>query len=317
MKPFIFIDGNHLFFRSYYILGKKLGIGSHLGASNSICYGFINTFMSLMQMFDGEKLIVCFDSPPYFRHEIYKDYKGSRVPKEDPYIAAMALCKDMLGRIGFIQLSIDGLEADDLAGIFSHLLSEKGKKCLIVTDDKDYYQLLRKNVKLYRPGPKEVYTTHNFKIDYKGFKPKDIIMIKAIAGDRGDNIIGISGVGEKTAIKILTKYKKVKDIIKNKKEIKAIRGCKNVFEKGNMDRVRLNKTLVRIPNSQKDIDRFIEQDYITKKQIKRAMKSFESDLAIKKTTLSRIFRRFGLRKFRNELIKGEKDMGKLLGLEIK
>jgi len=317
MKPYLFIDGNHLCFRSYFLLATKTGIGKHADVSNAICYGFINSFMSLMKRFNGKRIIVCWDDPPYFRYQIYKNYKGNRPAKDDRYLAAIIFCKEMLRDIGIVQLSIPGLEADDLVGIFTHLMAKKGKKCLIVTDDKDYFQLLRKSVKIYRPGKNEVYTVNHFRSEYPGLKPKDIILLKAISGDKSDNIIGIDRVGDKTAIKIVTKFKSVTEMFNNKDEISSIRGCSKVCEPENLDRVRLNKRIVKIPNSDKDIENFKKRDHISKQEVEYMMNAITAKAMLSKRRLSRIFGKYGLRKFKLQVLKGEKNFGKLLGLEMK
>lgn len=317
MNKYIFIDFSHLAFRSHYLLGQNVGIGKHRDVSNSICYGLINTISLLMNKFKADKPIILYDRPPYFRNQIYKDYKANRKPKEDEFTAAVSLSKQFIKDIRFTAIGVDGLEADDLAGIFSYLLAKKKKKIIIVTEDKDYYQLLRKNVKIYRPNKQEEYTKSKFKLEYNDLSPKDIILMKSIAGDAGDNIIGIQGVGPKTVEKLIQKYKTLKDIINNKKELEKDRMFKKIFkEKDWKDRIKLNQRLVKIPNSKKDIHGLIERGYITKKQIKESLDKIEVMNLISKHRLSDIFRRYGLKRFRNWLIQDKKDYSKLLGIKV-
>lgn len=311
-KPYIFIDSNHLAWRSFYLLGKKVGIGQGYAVSNAICYGFVNSISHLTSMFENKNVICVWDSPPYWRHDIYKDYKGTRAAKEDSFTAAMILCKEMLKDLRIPQIIISGFEADDLAGIFSHLLDKQKESSIIVTDDMDYFQLLRKRVKIYRPGVGELFTVEKYKSKYPGLKPKDIIMMKAIAGDKSDNIIGVDGVGEKTVMKFLPKYKTLKKILKNQEEIEVIRGCKKIFDEETLDRIRLNKTLVRIPNSDKDIDRHIKQGHVSRKKLDKIFERIGKRKSIKRKKLIKILGEYGLRKYKTKIIKGDN----LLGLEI-
>ena len=141
-------------------------------------------------------------------------------------------------------------------------------------------------------------------------------MIKSIAGDIGDNIVGLSGIGEKTAIKILQIKPNLLDLQRNKPKVKSIRGCKDFFKSKNIQQIKFNKRLVKIPNSEKDIDKLVDQEIIKNKQVNRIRKSILNKIYVEKKMLSRIFDRYRLRKFKTELIIGKKDFGKLLGIEL-
>lgn len=311
-KTYVMIDANHLAWRSFYLLGKKIGIGKSLGVSNAICYGFVNTITNLSKVFKSKNIICVWDSPPYWRHQIYKDYKGNRKPKEDVFKAAMILCKQMLKDIGVCQLAVDGFEADDLAGIYSHLLNKKGHKVIIVTEDKDYYQLLRKGVKIFRPNANEIMTVKKFKKEYPGLKPIDIVLMKAITGCTSDHVKGIKGIGDKTVMKFIAEYNTLKKMLKNQEEIEKIRGCSKLFSEDNIERIKFNRVLVKIPNSDKDIESHIEKGHISKKRIKKLFEKIMKKREIKRKKLSKTMGKYGLRKFKTKVVKGDG----LMGLEI-
>ena len=312
MKTYVMIDSNHLAWRSFYLLGKQIGIGKSHGISNAICYGFVNTITNLSKMFNSKNIICAWDSPPYWRHHIYKDYKGNRKPKEDVFVAAVILCKQMLKDIGICQLSVDGLEADDLAGMYSHLLNEKGHKVVIVTEDKDYYQLLRKGVKIYRPNAKQMMTLKKFKKEYPGLKPIDTVLMKAITGCTSDHVQGIKGVGDKTVMKFIAEYNTIKKMLKNQEEIESIRGCSKIFDDENITRIKFNRILVKIPNSDKDIDMHIEKGHVSRKRVKKLLKRTTKKRKIKRKKLAKILGKYKLQRFKTKVVSGDE----LLGLEI-
>lgn len=212
------IDGNSVVNRAFY--GVR-----HLSASDgtptNAIYGFLAILHKLIAEESPDALCVCFDLPaPTFRHEKYVDYKAHRKPMPDDLAVQMPILKEVLDAMNITRYEVSGWEADDLLGTIANICQSKNTDCVIVTGDKDSFQLVSdhvivKHIKT-RGGKTETidYTPEVFEREY-GFEPVKMIDLKALMGDSSDNIPGIAGVGEKTALELVRKFGSLKRIYDN------------------------------------------------------------------------------------------------------
>jgi len=209
------IDGNSLVNRAFY--GVR-----HLSASDgtptNAVYGFIAILQKLLAEESPDALCVTFDLPaPTFRHERYSEYKAHRKGMPDELAVQMPILKDVLDAMNITRYELAGWEADDLLGTLAKCCEAEDWECVIVTGDKDSLQLVTeytrvKHIKT-RAGQTETndYTPDVFTEEY-GFEPVKIIDLKALMGDSSDNIPGVAGVGEKTAMELVRRFGHITDI---------------------------------------------------------------------------------------------------------
>jgi len=209
------IDGNSIVNRAFY------GI-RHLSASDGTPTNAVYGFLAILQRLIGEEtpdaLCVTLDLPaPTFRHERYDKYKATRKGMPDELAVQMPILKDVLDAMNITRYELAGWEADDLLGTMAKICESEGWECVIVTGDKDSLQLVSeltrvKHIKT-RGGQTETndYTPAVFADEY-GFEPVKMIDLKALMGDSSDNIPGVPGVGEKTAMELVQKYGHITEI---------------------------------------------------------------------------------------------------------
>lgn len=217
MKKLILIDGNSLINRAFYatpLLTSKNGV-----PTNAV-YGFINMLLKLISDDKPEYIAVCFDvHHPTFRHEMYSEYKGTRKPMPEELRPQIPLLKEVLTVMGICCIEKPGFEADDLIGTIAkntHISTE------IFTGDRDSFQLVDDETEVHFTkrgiSDVEVYNNADFK-EKLGISPWQIVELKALMGDSSDNIPGIPGVGEKTAITLLQKYESVENLYNHTDEL--------------------------------------------------------------------------------------------------
>jgi DNA polymerase I len=237
-KKIVIIDANALIHRSFHALPDSLRTKD--GLITNAVYGFMLVFLRVVDEFHPDYLVAAFDSKgKTFRHRFFKDYKAKRIKQPRELYQQIPLVKKVLKSFGVPFYSMKGLEADDLVGVIAKRANHGKKiKSVIVTGDADIFQLIDNQTEVFilRRGTKDVvlYDTEAIQKRF-GLKPKQIVDLKALAGDQSDNIPGAQGVGEKTAITLLKKYKDIEGIYKHLKLIggsleKKLRESKqNVF----------------------------------------------------------------------------------------
>ena len=206
---FMIIDGNSIVNRAFYGVRE---LNAPDGTPTNAVYGFLAILQHLLEEQKPEALCVAFDrKEPTFRHRSFDFYKAQRKPMPEELAVQMPLLKEVLDAMGIRRLELAGYEADDILGTLSRVAEEQGDRCLIVTGDKDSLQLVSSdttvcNVKT-RMGKTEtiLYTPDRFREEY-GFAPPLMVDLKALMGDSSDNIPGVPGVGEKTAMDLVQRY---------------------------------------------------------------------------------------------------------------
>ncbi len=207
------IDGNNLLFRSYYALPLMTNFDGEF--CNAI-FGFANTIVKIVKEVQPKYMLVCFDAPEKnFRYDMYDAYKGTRGVTPEELKPQFALARQMLDAMGIHHIEGYGLEADDLIGCASRKFDTDN---IVVTADKDCLQLITENTVVLQPkkGNTEGDWIDIAKLrDLYGISPKQIIDLKSLMGDSSDNIPGVKGIGEKTALDLLAKYNTLDGIYNN------------------------------------------------------------------------------------------------------
>lgn len=236
MKKVVLVDGNNLMFRSYF---ATLYSGSTLrnkkGFPTNAIYGFVNMINKIISEEKPMYIAVAFDIGKTFRHEKYDYYKGKRDNTPDELKEQFPIAKQILTAMNIKYFELQGYEADDIIGTFSKKCEQDDYfKALIVSSDKDLLQLItdQTEVKLLK-------TKDYIRMDYKtfydtyGIEPIKMIDLKALMGDASDNIPGVKGIGEKTALKLLTTYGSLSSIYEHIDEIKGSVKDKLIQDKDN------------------------------------------------------------------------------------
>ena len=212
------LDGNSIVNRAFYGVRP---LNAPDGTPTNAVYGFLAILQRLLEEQKPDALCVSFDlKAPTFRHKAYEGYKAQRKAMPEELAQQMPILKEVLDQMGIRRYELEGYEADDILGTASRLCEKAGWHCTIVTGDKDSLQLISEsttvcNVKT-RMGQTEtiLYTPERFREEY-GFGPKQMVDLKALMGDSSDNIPGVPGVGEKTAMDLVQRYGTIEEIYKD------------------------------------------------------------------------------------------------------
>ncbi|MEF3303766.1 DNA polymerase I [Paenibacillus sp. GYB003] len=220
MEKLILIDGNSIASRAFYALPL---LSNSSGLHTNAVFGFTTMLLKLIEEEKPTHFLVAFDAgKATFRHEGYKEYKGGRAKTPPELSEQFPLIRELVQSFGIKQFELPGYEADDIIGTLTRLADEKGLDVVVVSGDKDMLQLAsdRVTIALTRKGVSEVdrFTPEAIRDKY-GLAPKQIIDLKGLMGDASDNIPGIPGVGEKTALKFLHQYGTVEEVLANADEI--------------------------------------------------------------------------------------------------
>lgn len=216
MKRMIAIDGHSLLYRAFYALP---GFTTKKGLPTGAVYGFHLMLDKVLADYNPDYVFVAFDSgKPTFRHEQFKDYKAQRPPMPEELRGQVDLTKKLLDHRGIPHISIDGIEADDLIGSAAKLAKDWGVEYLILTGDRDALQLVDTDcrVLLTKKGISEIrlYDRQAVKDDF-AILPEQVPDYKGLVGDPSDNIPGVKGIGDKTAVKLIDEFSNLETILQN------------------------------------------------------------------------------------------------------
>ena len=236
MKKIILVDGNNLLFRSYYATAYTGNLMKNSkGFPTNALFGFTNMINKILHEENPTHIIVAFDKGKTFRHEKYADYKGGRGETPDELKMQFPVAKELLTYMGIKYYEIDNYEADDIIGTFAKFCDDEDEFIgTIISSDKDLLQLISSDVdiKLLKQKDYIRYNEETFKEAY-GIDPIRIIDLKALMGDSSDNIPGVKGIGEKTALKLLQQYGSLDNIYQNIDSIKGASKQKLIDDKDN------------------------------------------------------------------------------------
>ena len=246
-EKIVLIDGHSILNRAFYgIPLLSNGEGLHTNA----VYGFLNILFKVLEEEQAQYLAVAFDlHAPTFRHKMYEDYKGTRHAMPEELREQVPLMKEMLGAMQVPLMMLEGYEADDLLGTVSREMEEKGLQVRIISGDRDLLQLASDRTMIRIPKTKksgtevEDYLASDVKERYL-VTPEEFIDVKALMGDASDNIPGIPGVGEKTAVRIIEQYHSIENAYAHIDEIRPAKAQNSLRE--HWDDAVLSKTLATI-----------------------------------------------------------------------
>ena len=233
-EKIVLIDGHSILNRAFYGVPD---LTNSEGIHTNAVYGFLNILFKILDEEHPEYLTVAFDvHHPTFRHEMYPEYKGTRKPMPQELREQVPLIQEMLAAMGVCMVKQPGLEADDILGTIATQAQSRGMDVSLVSGDRDLLQLASDRILIRIPktkrGGTEIENYHTEQVVEKyGLTPPQIIDLKGLMGDSSDNIPGVAGVGEKTAIKVLSVYPTVEEAYEHLEEITPKR-THDLLEKG-------------------------------------------------------------------------------------
>ena len=225
MNKLFLLDAYALIYRAYYALIRNPRINSK-GMNTSAIMGFVNTLNEVLTKENPTHIAVAFDpSGPTFRHEQYPEYKAQREECPEDIKNAVPIIKKILNAWNIKTLEVSGYEADDVIGTMALRAGENGITTYMLTPDKDYGQLVRDNVYMYRPkfgnAGYDIMGVEEVKQKYDLSTPLQVIDLLGLMGDASDNIPGCPGVGEKTAIKLIKEFGSIENLVGNTEQLKG------------------------------------------------------------------------------------------------
>lgn len=291
MKKILVLDANSLLNRAFYGIRP---LTTHDGLPTNAVFGYINI---LKKHLDAEKpdfAVAAFDvHAPTFRHKLFSDYKGTRKPMPEELAAQLPYLRKATEALGITILEKEGYEADDLLGTLSRQALERGDEAVLVTGDRDSYQLVRNGVTVILAATnQDIRITPAYLQEKYGLEPTQLIDVKALAGDTSDNIPGVRGIGEKTAVKLIAECGDLATVYEKLDEIKLGPSAKEKLKLGKED-AQMSRVLAEINRNVPDLPDFDALRYngIQKEALKellvrlefyRMLKTFELDGEIPK-----------------------------------
>lgn len=258
----VLIDGHSILNRAFYGVPD---LTNSEGLHTNAVYGFLNIMLKILDEEKPEYLTVAFDvKHPTFRHEMYADYKGTRKGMPEELKEQVPLIQEMLRAMGVRLVMKEGYEADDILGTIARQAEKEGLEVSLVSGDRDLLQLATDRIMIRIPKTKrggteiENYHTQDV-IDKYGITPPQIIDLKGLMGDASDNIPGVAGVGEKTAVKVLTAFPTVEEAYAHLDEVTPKR-THDLLEKGREQAI-LSKALATI-KTDCELDYSLEEAHI-------------------------------------------------------
>ncbi len=246
-KRLFLVDGNAIAYRSYYAFIQR-PLTNAKGQNTSAVYGFVTFLNRILTQEAPDYIAVVFDTgAPTFRHKEYKEYKATRQKMPEDLFSQLAIIKDVVDAYKIPVLEMDGFEADDVIGTLAKRAESEGALSFLVTADKDFMQLVSGKTKMYKPGRQgtdvEIVDIEAVKQKF-GVPPEKVIEVLGLTGDSSDNVPGVPGVGEKTAIPLIQQYGSIENLYKNIAKIEQ-KGVRQKLE-ANKDLAFLSRRLVTI-----------------------------------------------------------------------
>lgn len=230
------IDGNSIMNRAFY--GIKL-LSNSKGQFTNALTGFMNIYLKEIGEVKPDCVAVAFDlKAPTFRHKANAAYKANRKGMPEELAQQMPVIKELLGDLGIKIVQCEGYEADDILGTLSKAAADSGNECYILTGDRDSFQLVsdRVTVRLATTKETKIYTPDRIMEEY-GVTPRQMIEVKALMGDTSDNISGVKGIGEKTALSLIKQEGDVKTLYEHLADIKLTTSVRTKLENGHQDAI--------------------------------------------------------------------------------
>ena len=282
-KKLFLLDAFALIYRAYFAFSKNPRINSK-GLNTSAIMGFANTLMEVLEKQKPDYISVVFDSSgPTFRHEMFSEYKAHREEMPEDIRKAVPIIKQLIDEFNIHRCEISGYEADDIVGTLAHQAVADDLEVYMMTPDKDYAQLVKEGVYMFRPGRggngPETWGVEEVKEKFEIEDCLQVIDILGLWGDASDNIPGVPGVGEKTAKKLIAKYGSIEGLYENTADLK---GKQKEKVEANKEQAFLSKELVTIA-----LDcpiQFEREDFLFRENKGESLKSLLVDLEFRRLT---------------------------------
>ena len=294
MEKLVVIDGNSILNRAFYGIMSSKMLQTADGTYTNAVYGFLAIMFKLFEDVKPDYIAVAFDMKhPTKRHEMYKEYKATRKGMPDELAVQLPIIKDVLNAMNIKVIEKEGYEADDILGTLAKTAEKEGLTAILLTGDRDSFQLASDKTTIRIPRTKGGKTeTENFDknkiIEVYGVKPKQLIEVKGLMGDSSDNIPGVPGVGEKTALNLIKEYETIDNIYnKLEKDEPVAKGKLKENLTNNKDLAILSRELGRI-----DVNAPINKD-LSEYKVKEWDKEKVLEI-FKKLRFNRYIERFNL-----------------------
>jgi len=248
-KCLYLLDAMALAYRAHFIFINRPLINSK-GQNTSAAYGFTTALIKLVRDHGMDHMAVVFDAPGEegnFRVQMYQEYKAHRPKMPDDLAQNIPFIKEIVRALDIPVIEVPGVEADDVIGTLARKAAAEGAEVVIVSPDKDFQQLLEDRITVYRPASRgEVFdpiTVESFRVKF-GVEPERFIDILALMGDASDNVPGVPGIGEKTAVQLIQQYGTVENLLEHAEEVKGKKAREGLL--AHRDNALLSKQLVTI-----------------------------------------------------------------------
>ena len=235
------LDGSSYIHRAYHAIRN---LSNSKGLSTNAIFGFTRMFLKLIDDTRPKYLAVILDAKgPNFRHEIYEDYKANRPPMPEDLVEQLSYIKNIIKGLNVVTLEKEDYEADDITGTLARKGQKEGFRVIIVTGDKDFRQLISPQISLWDTMKDKVTDYETFKKEY-ALEPEQIIDLMGLSGDPSDNVPGVPGVGEKTALDLVKEFGSLEGVFEHLGDIKK-KKLKENLENSQSDAI-MSKKLVTI-----------------------------------------------------------------------
>lgn len=289
MENLVIIDANSILHRAFHALPS---LTTKKGELVNAVYGFLLVFLRVIRELKPDYLVACFDFPGItFRHKEYKEYKAKRPPMPENLASQIPKIKDILKVFGVPILEKEGFEADDIIASLKFKNQKSKINIIIVSGDSDLLSLVDKNTKVYllKSGVKDIvlYDENLVKEKYQGLNPSQLVDFKALKGDPSDNVPGVPGIGEKTALDLIKEFKSIENLYtqleKQKDKLKINKKTLEKLKKGK-ELAFLSKLLISLKKDAEidfALENFSKKEY-NKKEVIETLKHFEFYSLIKR-----------------------------------
>lgn len=241
MNTFYIIDGSAYLYRAYYAIRE---LSTRQGLPTNAVYGFCQMLLKIIKDKKPDYLAIAFDSKgPTFRHKIYENYKAHRPAMPDPLAVQIPYIHKMVEAFRIPALIEEGYEADDLIGTLARQGESNGLAVVIVSGDKDMFQLISPAITVYDSMKDRLYTEKEITERF-GFGPSQVVEMMGLMGDAVDNIPGVTGIGEKTAIQLIQEFGDIENLLSHLDQVKKLKLRETLY--GQQEIARLSRTLAQI-----------------------------------------------------------------------
>lgn len=276
------IDGNSIANRAFYGIRN---MSSPDGFPTNMIYGFISMMESARNLTAADGVVVAFDvHAPTFRHKAFEEYKAGRASKPDEFHVQMQKLQEILPNMGIACLGVEGYEADDILGTIAKKCAETGHQCVLYTGDRDSFQLIDDNVVVLFPqngGNGLIIDKDEIAKKYSGLVPTQLVDVKGLQGDKSDNIPGVPGIGEKTAINLIAQYNSIDNIYNNIDSIDITASVREKLKAGR-ESAFMSREIGTICKEVPGVSKMPVQDFVGYKANVEALREEFQSLGLKK-----------------------------------